>query len=64
MLNGINAAIAFVRAITIELIPIKTVDFSAVLNFLCVPLDFLTQNSYYLSAGSNSLSFGFGLRQT
>ena len=28
-----------------------------------VPLDFLTQNSYYLSVGSNSLSFGFGLRQ-
>lgn len=29
----------------------KTVDFSAVLNFLWVPLDFLGKNSYYLSVG-------------
>ena len=37
--------------------------FSAVLNFLCVPLDFFAKNSYYLSVGSNSLSFSFVLRQ-
>ena len=28
-----------------------------------IPLDFSGKNSYYLSVGSNSLSFGFGLRQ-
>ena len=41
----------------------KTVDLSAVLNFLWVPLDFLSKNSYYLSREYYSLSFGFGLRQ-
>jgi len=41
----------------------KTVDFSAVLKFLWEPLDFLSKNSYYLSRGYYSLSFGFGLRQ-
>ena len=41
----------------------KAVDFSAVLNFLWVPLDFLGKNSYYLSRGYYSLSFVFDLRQ-
>ena len=30
----------------------KTVEFSTVLIFLSVPLDFFAQNSYYLSVGS------------
>lgn len=46
-----------------ESMTFKTVDSSAVLIFLLAPLDFLGQNSYYLSRGYYSLSFVFDLRQ-